>query len=130
MAEKTFVPRALREYVRLTFTPAGASRTRTVWAQRLSEGKLGDGTVTVRYLQVTPDGDNFSGGTKDGVPVEQHRVILATKSEVAEKRAVMSLHYGELVAEGSAEWEVEMATYAEVQAKHAAERQKIRDAKK
>lgn len=66
-----------REYVRLTYTPGGAARARTVWAYvvRRSAGR-------VMYREVNVEGDDtFDGGMKDGVQVEQQRLIVATPTE-------------------------------------------------
>jgi hypothetical protein len=82
---------ALKEYVRLSFAPAG-KRRRSVWAVVLSRKP---GTVT--YAECTEEGDTtFDGGTKDGLPVEQRRLIIATPSEVRERPARMNLKYASL----------------------------------
>ena len=81
-----------REYVRLTYTPGGAARARTVWAYvvRRSAGR-------VMYREVNVEGDDtFDGGMKDGVQVEQQRLIVATPTEVKERPARMNRHYAML----------------------------------
>ena len=85
-----------KEYVRLTFKPAGARRRRTVWAlvvRRTSE--------RVTYLQCDEEGETtYDGGMKDGVPVEQHRLIIATPAEVKERPAHMDNLYAMLMIDG------------------------------
>ncbi len=46
------------------------------------------------YNECTEEGDTtFDGGTKDGLPVEQTRLIIATPAEVKERPARMSPKY-------------------------------------
>lgn len=81
-----------KEYVRITFKPAGAKRTRTVWAYVVRRNP-----DRVTYREVTEDGeDTYDGGTKDGIPVEQRRLIVATPPEVRERPARMNVHYAML----------------------------------
>lgn len=81
-----------REYVRLTYTPSGAMRARTVWAYVVSRS-----AKRVMYREVNVEGeDTFDGGTKDGEPIVQQRLIVATPAEVKERPARMSRHYAML----------------------------------
>ncbi len=46
------------------------------------------------YRECSAEGDTvFDGGMKNGLPVEQHRLIIATPQEVMEKPAHMNLKY-------------------------------------
>jgi hypothetical protein len=82
----------MKEYVRLTYKPAGASRRRTVWAvvvRRTPE--------RVTYLQCDEEGETTrDGGTLDGKPVERTHLIICTPAEVTEKPARMNNVYAML----------------------------------
>lgn len=94
---------AAKTYVRLTFTPAGAARRKTVWAIVRRRAERAN-----YYLQVSAEGDESfdTGETKpDGLggraAVEEQRLIVAAPHEVKEQPARYSNHYGELVVIGS-----------------------------
>jgi hypothetical protein len=78
-----------REYVRLTFKPAGASRRVMCWAVVVKR------TATrVTYLKCDNEGETVQdGGTQDGLPVERTHMIVATPAEVTERPARMNLKY-------------------------------------
>ena len=79
----------MKEYVRLTYLPSGAKRRRTVWAVVIRRGPK-----RVVYSECSEEGETvFDGGVKDGLPVEQRRLILATPEEVRECPARMNNKY-------------------------------------
>lgn len=81
-------------YVRLTFVPAGAKRSRTTWAKFVrAAGKL-DGRALAYYAQCKADGGDYSYARRDGVVVEETRLILTFVDDA--KPARWNLHYGEL----------------------------------
>lgn len=79
---------ALKEYVRLSFLPAGAKRRRSVWALVMSRKPN-----LVTYREVSREGDEdfeVAGG------IVQQRIIIARPFEVVEKPAKINLTYAEL----------------------------------
>ena len=81
-----------KEYVRLTYLPAGARRRRTVWAVVVSRKP-----ERVTYLECDQEGETTHAvGTKDGLPVERQHIIIATPQEVRERPAHMDLKYAML----------------------------------
>lgn len=73
----------------MTYKPAGGERRRTVWAVVVRRTP-----ARVMYRECSAEGDTvFDGGMKNGLPVEQHRLIIATPQEVMEKPAHMNLKY-------------------------------------
>jgi hypothetical protein len=62
------------EYVRLTFKPAGAKRSRTVWAERSTRSKLMFWTVNAEGERPDPEELIVVGAT-------DHRAIPATMSK-------------------------------------------------
>ena len=82
--------RGPKEYVRLTYKPAGATRAMTVWARVMRRD-----ADRVTYKQVSVEGDETFGEGTEASP-EQTRLIVATPAEVRERPARMNLHYGML----------------------------------
>ncbi len=89
-----------KQYGRLTFLPAGASRKRTVWAIETTKSdskwrrtflvcdKEGETEKAVRQRNAT------TGEMQD---IDQQEMIVCHKDEVVWKPAYMSLKYGWLV---------------------------------
>lgn len=81
----------MKQYVRITFKPAGAKRKRTCWAVKLKA------TATrVSYLLCNSEGETEQvQGTVPNETVTTHMVV-GTPGEVTERPARMNLKYAEL----------------------------------
>ena len=83
-----------RPYVRLTYKPAGATRSTTVWAVVVRRGP-----TRTTYLQCDREGETEKDngrGPKGEYIVQKHLIVASNETDATEKPARLNLHYGEL----------------------------------